>query len=66
MKKIIMSIVSIILVVGIIFGISSCIKKKDDNIPKLKTAVVQRGDMVVKVTETGSVQPKLLSRLSQM
>ncbi|MBU1598575.1 biotin/lipoyl-binding protein, partial [bacterium] len=58
MKKIIMLIVSIILVAGIIFGMKSCLKKKDEIGLKVKTVAVQRGDLIIKITETGSVQPK--------
>lgn len=58
MKKIVMAIIGVTLLGGIIFGMKSCFSKKDDIAEKIKTTVVQRGDMVVKVTETGSVEPK--------
>jgi len=58
MKKIIIVIVSIALTGGIIFGIISYFKKSNDIVPNIKTAIVQRGDIVVKVTETGRVEPK--------
>lgn len=58
MKKMIIVIVAIALTGGIIFGIISYFKKSNDIAPNIKTAIVQRGDLVVKVTETGRVEPK--------
>ncbi len=58
MKKVVVAIISIILLGGIMLGMKSCLKKKDENGPKIKTAAVQRGNMVARVTNTGSVQPK--------
>jgi len=58
MRKILIIIVLITLVGGLIFGMKSCLKKKGENGLKVKTATVQRGDLIIKVTATGSVQPK--------
>ncbi|MEK7813419.1 MAG: HlyD family efflux transporter periplasmic adaptor subunit, partial [Candidatus Desantisbacteria bacterium] len=58
MKKIIVVVVSIIMLGYIIFGINSCTNKKEAHALKIKTAVVHRGDLMSKVTNTGSVQPK--------
>ncbi|MFH0775634.1 MAG: efflux RND transporter periplasmic adaptor subunit [bacterium] len=58
MKKIVVAIISIALLGGIVFGMKSCLKKKDEIGLKVKTVAVQRGDMMNKITETGSVQPK--------
>lgn len=58
MKKIIMVIVSIALLGGMIFGIISYFKKSNNIAPNIKTAIVRRGNIVVKVTETGRVEPK--------
>ncbi|MFH1098164.1 MAG: HlyD family efflux transporter periplasmic adaptor subunit [Candidatus Desantisbacteria bacterium] len=60
MKKAVVIIISIILLGGIIFGMKSCLKKKDNSASKISTAVVKRGDIVIKVTEAGSVEPKIM------
>ncbi|MBU1153564.1 efflux RND transporter periplasmic adaptor subunit [bacterium] len=58
MKRIVVAIISIALLGGIIFGMKSCFKKSNESGLKVRTVAVQRGNMITKVTETGSVQPK--------
>jgi len=58
MRKVLYIILSSVVVIIVGFVIYNSIRKKgDDQEASFKTAVVKRGDIVVKVTESGEVEP---------